>query len=194
MHVLRALKPSLQRCSRAAPLIGRPLSAAIPPAAAPQDLAVNHLEGPQLDVLSSLTALEHLSLSGCPLGRVPPVVSCAACTLLRHVLVRPRGGALTGRHPPLRPPCTQLTHLADNLLILYLHGIMPPSLVPAADAWEPLRHLKRLRFLSISENGLRELPPAVAGMELHVSARSLSCWPRWCQQPRHCPVQAAPAA
>ena len=47
---------------------------------------------------------------------------------------------------------------------------------PPPEAWDPLRACTALAFLSISGNGLPELPPAVADMA-HLQVGS-TCWAR----------------
>lgn len=75
-------------------------------------------------------------------------------------------------------PHLQLTALRQ-LRILYLHNIIVPTLEgqpPPPEVWEPVRACTALAFLSISGNGLRELPPAVADMA-HLQVGS-TCWAR----------------
>jgi hypothetical protein len=51
-----------------------------------------------------------------------------------------------------------------GLRILYLHNAFNRNAAVPPGAWDALRPLTRLAFLSLSGNGLQAVPPAVAAM------------------------------
>ena len=133
--------------------------------------------------LPRLTQLQELNLSNNPLGRPPLEVRMSRGRGLPgqppHPTAPPHPATPNPNHlPHLTPPssphptrprpapplASQIASL-PALRILYLHAIVRDGQAPPPPgAWEPLRACTALLFLSISANGLTELPPAVAGM------------------------------
>lgn len=124
--------------------------------------------------LAPLTQLRELDIGENVLHRFPREASTPG-SLLPHCALHAVNARLVSSCPLLQPqPRTRRSlqvSALTNLRILYLHKTLGLWAEVPADAWEALRPLSALLFLSISGNSLYELPPVVAGMtQLRVSA------------------------